>query len=322
MNRSLPLEKAAEQICDRSAKPPFVFQLPPAQGRRMLDRAQKAPAYKHPATVSTLEVDTDRHGVVNLYHIEPEGLKDSPPVIFYIHGGGWVCGSFHTHEKLVRELAARTKSVVLFPDYSLSPEARYPTAIEQCYFILSNLEEIAGYLRWNLSFDTLTVAGDGAGGNMAAAMAILAKQRQGPRIHKQLLYYPVTNAPGNADAYRQFANETHLTRAGMQWFWNQYAPEERSRREITASPLRATREQLRGLPDTMILTAEADILREEGEAYARHLREAGVDVTALRVGGTIHDFVRLHALDNTAACRAAMDGSVAWVKRKNRSVSG
>jgi acetyl esterase/lipase len=287
----------------------------------MLDRAQKAPVYKHPATVSTLEVDTDHHGVVNLYHIEPQGLEGTPHVLFYIHGGGWVCGNFHTHEKLVRELAARTNCVVLFPDYSLSPEARYPTAIEQCYFILSNLPEIAGYLRWNLNFDTLTVAGDGAGGNMATVMAMLAKQRQGPRIHKQLLYYPVTSAAMNTDSYRQFASDYYLSRAGMQWFWNQYAPEEHSRREITASPLRATQEQLRGLPDAMILTPEADILRDEGEAYARHLRAAGVEVTALRFGGAIHDFVMLHALDDTAACRAAMDASVVWVRRKNRRAS-
>jgi acetyl esterase/lipase len=152
---------------------------------------------------------------------------------------------------------------------------------------------------------------------MATVMTLLAKQRHGPRIHKQLLFDPVTSAAGNTDSYRQFANEYSLYRAGMQWFWNQYSPHERERREITASPLHATREQLRGLPDAMILNGEANVLRDEGEAYARNLRDAGVEVTALRFQGAIHDFVVLHALDHTPTCRAAMDVSTQWINRKN-----
>ena len=188
----------------------------------------------------------------------------------------------HTHEKLVRELAFRTNSLVIFPEYSRSPEARYPVAIEQCYSILCMLPALTKKYRWNVELDTLTMAGDSVGGNMATVMTLMAKYRSGPKIQKQLLYYPVTNACFDTKSYRLFAVNYYLYKAGMEWFWNQYTISARDRRQITASPLRATIEQLKGLPDTMILNGEADVLRDEGEAYARKLRLAGVDVTAIR----------------------------------------
>ena len=172
-------------------------------------------------------------------------------------------------------------------------------------------------MNWRLNLNTLTVAGDSVGGNMATVMTILSKYRNGPKIHKQLLYYPVTNADFNTGSYREFACDYYLYRAGMMWFWDQYTASERQRCEITASPLRATAEQLSGLPDAMVLNGEADVLRDEGEAYARKLRAAGVEVTAMRFQAIIHDFVMLNALDSTAACRAAMDASTEWINRKN-----
>lgn len=217
----------------------------------------------------------------------------------------------------VRELAARTDSVVVFPEYSRSPEARYPVAIEQCYDVLCKLPMVLEKMNLNMNPCTLTVAGDSVGGNMAIAMTLMAKYRNGPYIQKQLLYYPVTNACFCTESYRQFAKGYYLYREGMMWFWNQYIISDCDRNRITASPLRADIDQLRGLPDAMIINGEADVLRDEGEAYARQLREAGVDVTAVRMQGMIHDFVMLNALDQTKACRAAMDVSVTWVNRKN-----
>ena len=163
------------------------------------------------------------------------------------------------------------------------------------------LPDLMSQMCWQVNLNTLTVAGDSVGGNIATAMTILAKYRSGPEIHKQLLYYPVTNACFNTNSYNTFANCYYLYKAGMIWFWNQYTTSEQCRNQITASPLRATTEQLCGLPDTMILNGEADVLRDEGEAYARKLREAGVDVTAVRFQATIHDFVMLNALDQTNA---------------------
>jgi len=314
----ISLEPAALKVCIESSTPPFIFQLPPEEGREILNTAQDSPVFKYPAEITSVSVNTQAWGTVVVHHIKPENLIGTPNVIFYIHGAGWVFGNLHTHDKLVRELAARTNSVVIFPEYSLSPEAKYPTAIEQCYTILNFLPEMAAQLGWDLNLDTLTVAGDSVGGNMATVMAIMAKERGGIKIHKQLMYYPVTDARFDTGSYIEFATGYYLQREGMMWFWDQYTTSETDRAQITASPLRATAEQLRGLPDAMILNGQADVLRDEGEAYAVKLRESGVDVTAVRFQGIIHDFVMLNSLDQTNGCRAAMDVSTDWINRKNQ----
>ncbi len=316
MKRCLPLEPAAELLSYQASIPPLIFQLPPEQGRMQLEEAQSTPVYKYPADISSLRIDTGSWGQIPVYFVAPK-TSDFKHVIFYIHGAGWVFGSFHTHEKLVRELAARTNSLVIFPEYTRSPEAKYPTAIEQCYFVLSHLREVIGN-RWaDVDLRTLTVAGDSVGGNMSIAMALMSQMRHGPSIHKLLLFYPVTNACFDTPSYRQFAENCYLYRAGMQWFWQQYTTCMADRNQITASPLRASLEQLKRLPQTMIINGQADVLRSEGEAFGEKLRRAGVEVTALRVQGIIHDFVMLNALDETEGCRIAMDAAVEWVKRKN-----
>lgn len=317
MKRCVPLEMAAEAVCDQSSIPPLIFQLPPAQGRKILEEAQNAPVYKYPAKITVNKTNTGKWGSIPVYLVLPQNSVPVRNVIFYIHGAGWVFGSFHTHEKLVRELAARTNSLVVFPEYTRSPEAKYPTAIEQCYFILSHLWEIIGDLCPDINRNTLTVAGDSVGGNMAIAMTLMAEDRNGPKIHKLLLYYPVTNACFDTPSYRQFATNYYLYRAGMQWFWQQYTTCMADRNQITASPLRADIDQLKGFPETMIINGQADVLRSEGEAFGEKLRCVGVEVTALRVQGTIHDFVMLNTLDQTNACRTAMDASTAWINRKN-----
>ncbi len=317
MIRCTPLEMAAEKVCDQSAVPPLIFQLPPEQGRQVLEDAQSVPIPMYPAKISVHTVNTGSWGTIPVYVAEP--FYDSPlrNVIVYIHGGGWVFGSFHTHEKLVRELAARTNSLVIFPEYTRSPEAKYPVAVEQCYAVLSRVWELDLGISFRVNRNTLTVAGDSVGGNMAIAITWMARWRGGPDIHKLLLYYPVANACFDTPSYREFAVNYYLYRAGMQWFWDQYTICEAQRSEITASPLCAGMEELGKLPQTMIINGQADVLRSEGEAFGERLRRAGVEVTALRVQGIIHDFVMLKALDQTNACRTAMDASTAWVNRKN-----
>jgi len=318
MENRIPLEKAAAEVCNAAAVPPRIYQLPPEQGRKKLVEAQNSPVYQYPAEISSYQIQPqNRLPGFPLYCVRPKDGSGSPHVIIYIHGAGWVFGNFHTHEKLVRELAARTDSIVLFPEYSLSPEVRYPVALEQCYRVLFILPNIMKQLGLTARLDTLTVAGDSVGGNMATALTILSKYRNGPKIHKQLLFYPVTNAAFDTDSYRKFAEGYYLYRDGMKWFWDQYTTSESDRNHITASPLRATTEQLKGLPDAMIITDEADVLRDEGEAYARKLLTAGVDTTAVRIQAITHDFVMLNALDQTNGCRAAMDLATSWINRKN-----
>ena len=319
MKRLVPLEQAAEKVCNENSKPPLIFQVPVEEGRERFEKAQDLPVFKYPAEISTMEVTTNRWGCVKVYFVVPSNLSDVANVIYYIHGAGWVFGSFHTHDKLVRELAYRTNSIVVFPEYSRSPEAKYPVALEQCYDILCQLPNLLEQVTCTANLDTLTIAGDSVGGNMATIITSMAKQKGGPKIHKQLLYYPVTDACFNTHSYCQFAVDYYLYRAGMMWFWNQYTTSKKDRNEITASPLRATKEDLECLPPAMILTGEADVLRDEGECYARKLRAAGVEVTAVRFQAIIHDFVVLNALDQTRACRAAMDVSTQWINRKNHT---
>jgi acetyl esterase len=206
-----------------------------------------------------------------------------------------VFGSAHTHDRLVRELCAGTGAVVIFPNYDRSPEARYPTAIEQNYAVLTWISEHGAAA--GIDPARIAVAGDSVGGNMAAVMTLLAKERSGPALVAQLLLYPVTDANFDTASYREFAEGFYLRRDGMQWFWDQYITGEKQRAEITASPLRATVEQLGGLPAALVITGEADVLRDEGEAYAAKLRRAGVPVTAVRYQG---DRARLPDAELTA----------------------
>lgn len=316
MGRTVLLEPEAEKVCNESAGYPRIYQLPPKEGREVLERLQDMPITMYSAKIIRTIANTGRWGRIPVYLIQPDQVREYADVIFYIHGAGWVFGSFHTHEKLVRELASRTGCVVVFPEYSRAPEAKYPIAIEQCYGVLCQLEYLLRAAGLRMISDTPTIAGDSAGGNLAIAVSLLSKYRNGPRIQKQLFYYPVTNSCFQTKTYCKFAEDYYLYREGMIWFWNQYISSERERNEITASPLRASKNQLSLLPETMILNGEADVLRDEGESFAVRLREAGVPVTALRFQAIIHDFVMLNALDQTRACRAAMDVSVEWIKRK------
>ena len=313
MTERISLEKSAIEFSDANAPHPRIYELPPEEGRALLEKVQESPVDKLPVDIEDLKVDTGQWGSINVRFVRPEVNTDKLPVIFYIHGAGWVFGSAQTHDKLIRELAVRTNSVVVFPEYSRSPEAKYPTAIEQSYAVLQKLSELAESK--GLDLTELAVAGDSVGGNMATVMTILTKERQGLPIQKQLLFYPVTDANFTTDSYQEFAENYFLTKEGMKWFWDQYTTDDSERSEITASPLRATSEDLADLPPALILTGEADVLRDEGEAYARKLRDVGVAVTQVRFQGMIHDFVMVNSLDQTNATRAAMLLATQWLQQ-------
>ena len=231
--------------------------------------------------------------------------NETLPVVMYFHGGGWVLGGFDTHERLVRELANKANVVVIFVNYTPSPEAKYPVALEEAYaatkWIAQNGKTV------NVNASRLAVAGDSVGGNMAAAVALLAKERDGPPIRFQLLFYPVTDANFETSSYMKYQEGYWLSREAMKWFWDNYVSNQTNIKEPTVSPLRASIDRLRGLPPTLIINGEFDVLRDEGEAYAHKLMEAGVQVTAVRYHGTIHDFVMLNALSDTPAARGAID---------------
>ncbi|MGW3021043.1 alpha/beta hydrolase, partial [Streptomyces longwoodensis] len=214
--------------------------------------------------------------------------------------------------RLVRELAVGANAAVVFPEYDLSPEARYPVAIEQNYAVAQWI--VREGTAQGLDATRLAVAGDSVGGNMSAALTLMAKERGDVPLVQQVLFYPVTDASFDTPSYHQFATGYFLRRDAMQWFWDQYTTDKTERTQITASPLRATVEQLTGLPPALVITGEADVLRDEGEAYANKLRQAGVPVTAVRYQGIIHDFVMLNTLRETHAAEAAITQAVTTLR--------
>lgn len=307
---SISLELEARAFIE-AAKPPYLFKLGPEMGRSAFNEAQSGLGNKLPVDLEDLAIEDGPSDQVSIRILRPNHAPTMLPVIVYIHGGGWVVGNKHTHDRLIRELAVGARAAVVFPEYCISPEARYPTALEESYSVVKWVAEHGP--EHGMDPERLVVAGDNSGGNIAAAITLLAKERGEPSIQRQLLFYPVTDAAFDTDSYREFAEGYHLRRDMMMWFWDQYTTNPGERTEITASPLRASIEQLKGLPPALIITAEADVLRDEGEAYANKLRDAGVRVTAIRFQGIIHDFIVLNALANTAAARGAISFTMAWL---------
>ncbi|ANP53050.1 acetyl esterase/lipase [Streptomyces griseochromogenes] len=306
------LEQAAAEFAAATANPPFLFDLGPAEGRKAVDEVQSEEIAKPAVEEEWVRVPGGPTGSVETRIIRPAGVAGALPVILYIHGAGWVFGNARTHDRLVRELAVGARAAVVFPEYELSPEARYPVALEQIFTVARWIvTEGAGK---GLDAARIAVAGDSVGGNMAIALTLLAKERGGVPLVQQVLFYPVTDARFDTPSYHQFAEGYFLRRDAMEWFWDQYTTDPAERAEITASPLRATVDQLRGLPQALVVTAEADVLRDEGEAYADKLRQAGVPVTAVRYQGIIHDFVMLNALRGTRAAEAAIAQSTAELR--------
>jgi acetyl esterase/lipase len=305
------LEPASQEFVEATAKPPFFNELSPAEARKVLDDVQAAPIDKLPVADQWITVRADV-GDVRVRIVRPPDAAGTLPAILYMHGGGWVLGNADTHDRLVRELAVGTGAAVVFVEYDRSPEAHYPVAVEQGYAAAQwIMREGAAN---GLDADRMAVAGDSVGGNMTAALALMACERRDVRFVHQSMYYPVTDAVMDTGSYEQFAEGYFLTAKAMQWFWDAYAPDVERRSEPFASPLRASDEQLASLPPAFLIVDEADVLRDEGEAYAARLRAAGVAITTVRYDGITHDFMMLNPLSNTRATRAAVAQAISILR--------
>ncbi|MGW1886910.1 alpha/beta hydrolase [Streptomyces sp. NPDC001970] len=289
-------QPAAREFAEATASPPFPVDLGSVQGHEALEEAQSGELDKPEVDENWVAVSGGPKGSVAVRILRPKGVVSLLPAVLYVHGAGWDFDSGHTHDRLVRELAVGARATLVFPDYMLSPEARYPIALEECYAVA----------RWvtsqgaNHGIDPtrLAVAGDLVGGNMCAVLTLLAKERGDVSFIQQVLFYPVTDANFDTCSCHQSA-EGYFAR----------------RDAATASPLRVTEHQLTGLPPALVITAEAGVLRDEGEAYAAKLRAAGVAVTAARCGGTVHDCATLNALPSTHAARGAIAQAVATLRQ-------
>lgn len=305
------LERAAQELADATSTPPFLYELSPDEARKVLDDIQAAPIDLLPVDEEWVTVPA-QVGDVQVRIVKPQDASGPLPAVLYMHGGGWILGNAGTHDRLVRELAVGVHAAIVFVEYDRSPEARYPVAIEQGYATAQWLA--ANGAAHGIDASRIAVAGDSVGGNMTAALALMAKDRGDVTFIHQSMYYPVTDAGMDTGSYEQFATGYFLLAKSMEWFWDAYVPDVERRREIYASPLQATPEQLSGLPPALVIVDEADVLRDEGEAYAAHLRAAGVPVTALRVDGITHDFMMLNPLADTQGTRVAIAQAITTLR--------
>jgi len=277
-------------------------QMTPVEARAVLTGAQssvKADLSGIETSEKTIKADGQD---LKLTIVRPAGVKGKLPVFMFFHGGGWVLGDFPTHQRLVRDLVVNSGAVAVFVNYTPSPEAKYPIAINQAYaatvWVAAHGNEI------NVDGTRLAVAGNSVGGNMAAVVTLMAKDKKGPAIRFQLLMWPVTDASFETVSYNQYAEKRFLTKNMMKWFWDNYTTDAAARKDIYASPLRATKAQLAGLPPALIQVAQNDVLRDEGEAYGSKMDEAGVAVTVVKFNGMIHDFGLLNPLAEVPAVRS------------------
>jgi acetyl esterase len=312
LSEKVVLEAAVQELADATSKPPYIYEMEYAEARKVLDDLQAGPVEKLPVDEEWITVPSPV-GDARVRILKPPGAKGSLPAIVYMHGGGWVLGNAGTHDRLVRELAVGAHAALAFVEYPNAPEARYPVAIEQGYATAQWITRQGSSK--GLDPSRIAVAGESVGGDMTAALTLMAKERGDVQFVHAGIYYPVTDAAMDTASYQQFADGPWLTRKAMAWFWDAYIADPAQRSQITASPNQATIEQLEGLPPTLLLVDEADVLRDEGEAYAAKLRQAGVLVTTVRYNGTCHDFMLLNALSQTRATRAAIAQATAFLRQ-------
>lgn len=310
-NLTTKTEDFISMLENKDAKP--LYKMTPEQARQFLDNLQKETHKDVPTDVKDTQIFTENKNSIAIRIIRPANNNEKLPAIIYLHGGGWVMGGKESFDMLIKQLAINTNSVVIFPEYSRSPEAKYPVALKEIYSVLEYIYENPD--EFNIDNDSIAIAGDSAGANMATVTALKAKNQIGPKLKFQCLFYPVTNADMDTKSYDLFKDGPWLSKKAMEWFFEAYAPDKESRNDIYVSPLKADEEDLKGLPPTLIITAENDVLRDEGEAYARKLDSAGVDVLNIRINGTIHDFLMLNALSDTQCAKGALNLACNMLKK-------
>jgi acetyl esterase/lipase len=283
---------------------PF-WELPQPKPQQILTDLQRQTAVDMSGVTTTEQTINQDGRSVKLYIMKPTQMSGRPGVLLFIHGGVWIVGNFENHQRLLRDLVVGSGQIGVFVEYTPLPEAKFPTQLDQCYAALQWVAQHAQ--EFGADGSRIAIAGNSVGGNMAAALALMSKDRNGPKISFQALLIPATDASVDTGSYREYGTGRFLARGFMKYGWDLYAPDAKTRNNPYVSPLRAGIEQLKGLPPALVITAENDPLRDEGEAYARKLKEAGVTVAAVRYNGTIHDFVLLNAIRNVPSTEAAIN---------------
>ncbi len=277
-----------------SPAPPELEKMSPEEAREILAGAQRSVEVDYSGIEESEKTISADGFEIKLNIVRPEGVSEKLPVFIFIHGGGWVLGDYPTHKRMVRDLVVNSGFAGVFVNYTRTPEAVYPQQINEIYAALKWVAENGDEI--NVDGKNLAVVGNSVGGNMTAVMTLMAKEKGGPEIKGQILLWAIVDADFETESYKQFGEKRFLTTPLMKWMYDLYIPDAEKRKEIYASPLQASIEQLRGLPPALVITGESDILRDEAEAYARKLDDAGVEVTNVRYSGMIHDFGLLNGL--------------------------
>ena len=283
---------------------PF-WELPQPKPQETLTSLQSQTSVDMSGVSVTDRTITQNGRTVKLYIMKPTQVADKPGVLLFIHGGVWIVGNFQNHQRLLRDLVVGSGQIGVFVEYTPLPAAKFPTQLEESYAALKWVSEHGDEI--GADGGRIAVAGNSVGGNMTAALSLMAKDRNGPKISYQVLLIPATDASVDTESYHEYGTGRFLARSFMKYGWDLYAPDAKTRENPYVSPLRASVNQLKGQPPALVITAENDPLRDEGEAYARKLKEAGVSVDAVRYNGTIHDFVLLNALRHVPSTEAAID---------------
>jgi len=304
--------KAFLNVLNSAGGPPLET-LPPLEAREVLVNAQASVPVDLSGIEESEKTITADGYTIKLNVVRPEGVKGKLPVFIFIHGGGWVLGDYPTHKRMVRDLVVLTGFSGVFVNYTPTPDARYPQAINEIYAATKWVAEHGGEIE--VDGNNLAVVGNSVGGNMTAVTALKAKEKGGPKIKVHIMMWPVTDATFERESHKQFGENRFLTTPLMKWMWDLYTTDPNERKEIYASPLQASVEQLKGLPPALIQVAESDILRDEGEMYGRKLDDAGVNVTTIRYDGMIHDFGLLNGLAEEPAVRSLFEHAAAELRR-------
>ena len=304
--------KAFLEVLNSGGGPPLEA-LPPLAAREVLVNAQASVPVDLSGIEESEKAITADGYKIKLNIVRPEGAKGKLPVFIFIHGGGWVLGDYPTHKRMVRDLVVLTGFAGVFINYTPTPDAKYPQQVNEIYAATKWVAEHGDQIE--VDGKNLAVVGNSVGGNMTAVTALKAKEQGGPEIKLHIMMWPVTDANFERESFAQFGEKRFLTTPLMKWMWDLYTTDPKQRKEIFASPLQATLEQLRGLPPALIQVAESDILRDEGEMYGRKLDEAGVKATTVRYDGMIHDFGLLNGLAEEPSVRSLFEHAAAELKK-------
>lgn len=299
------------KVLNSGGKP--VESLPVSDARNVLVDTQAAIKVDISGIEETEKVILADERDIKLYIVRPEKAKGKLPVFIFIHGGGWVLGDYQTHKRLVRDLVVESGYACVFIEYSRSPEAKYPIALNECYAATKWVAEHGDEI--NIDGKRLAIVGNSAGGNMTIGTCLKAKENKGPDIKCQILLWPYSDAGINTESFKKYGEERFLTKSLMIWMRDNYLSDRTQHDDIYVSPVRATINQLKGLPPTLIEVAENDILRDAGEELGRKLDEAGVDVTTVRFNGVIHDWGLLNGYADLPSTRNMIIFTAAMLKK-------